>query len=101
MGNRTHEWVRDTAPVFLQRFLDTGSEVDFHALMGVLAGSLADRSTIGHERDYRTYEDTPGLDALRRFVRDVRHGWRDGRTLAPGEYDIDLLRDNDVLRDSA
>ena len=93
MGNRTHEWVRDTATEFLQRFLDTGSEVDFHALMGVLAGSLADRTTAGGEKDYRTYGSTPGLEALRRFVQDVRHGRRDGPTLAPGEYDIDVLRD--------
>ena len=62
-------------------------EVDFHALMGVLAGSLADRTTMGRERDYRTYDQTPGLDGLRQFVLEVRHGWRDGPTLEPGEYD--------------
>ena len=93
MGNRTHEWLRDTATTFLQRFLETGSEVDFHALMGVLAGSLADRTTMGREKDYRTYDQTPGLDGLRQFVLEVRHGWRDGPTLEPGEYDIDVLHD--------
>jgi len=94
MGNRTHEWLRDTATVLLQRFLDSGSDVDLHALMGVLAGSLADRTAIGRERDYRTYDRTPGLDGLRQFVREVRHGRPDGPTLAPGEYDIDVLRHN-------
>jgi len=93
MGNRTHEWLREMAPIFLQRFLDTGSEVDFHALMGVLAGALADRTVMGREKDYRTYDQTPGLLGLRRFVQEVRDGWRDGPTLEPGEYDIDILRD--------
>ena len=92
MGNRTHEWLRSMAPIFLERFLDTGSDVDFHALMGVLAGSLADR-TIGQEKDYRTYDQTPGLHGLRQFVREARDGWRDGVALEPGEYDIDILRD--------
>jgi hypothetical protein len=94
MGNRTHDWLRDTATVFLQRFLETGSEVDFHALMGVLAGSLADRTTSGREKDYRTYNRTPGLDGLRQFVQEIRDGWRDGPMLAAGEYDVDVLRDN-------
>jgi hypothetical protein len=94
MGNRTHDWLRDTATVFLQRFLETGSEVDFHALMGVLAGSLADRTTSGREKDYRTYNRTPGLDGLRQFVQEIRDGWRDGPMLAAGEYDVDVRRDN-------
>jgi hypothetical protein len=68
--------------------------VDFHALMGVLAGSLADRTTSGREKDYRTYNRTPGLDGLRQFVQETRDGWRDGPMLAPGEYDLDVLRDN-------
>jgi hypothetical protein len=93
MGNRTHDWLRDTATIFLQRFLKSGSEVDFHALMGVLAGSLADITTIAREKDYRTYDQTPGLDGLRRFLNEVRHGRRNGPTLEPGEYDIDILRD--------
>jgi len=94
MGNHTHEWLRTMAPIFLERFLDTGSEVDFHALMGVLAGSLADRTTMGREKDYRTYDQTPGLDGLRQFVKEARDGWRDGPPLGPGEYDIDILRDD-------
>ena len=94
MGNRTHEWLRDTVTVLLQRFLETGSEVDLHALMGVLAGSLADRTTLGRERDYRTYDQTPGLHGLRRFISEVRESWRDGSRLEPGAYEIDVLRDN-------
>jgi hypothetical protein len=94
MGNRTHEWLRETAATFLQRFLDTGSEVDFHALMGVLAGALADGTTMGREKDYRTYDQTPGLARLRQFVDDVRHSGRDGPALERGQYDIDVLRDS-------
>jgi len=94
MGNRTHEWSRETATIFLQRFMETGSEVDFHGLMGILAGSLADRTTVGREKDYRTYDRTPGLEALRQFVQEARHGWRDGSALEPGEFDIDVLRDS-------
>jgi hypothetical protein len=98
MGNRTHEWLSDTATMFLQRFLKTRSEVDFHALMGILAGALTEPTTMGGEKDYRTYDRTPGLEGLRRFVEEVRHAWRHGPALAPG-YDIDVLRD-DARRDT-
>jgi hypothetical protein len=87
------QWLRTTAVNFRERFLETVSEVDLHALMGVLAGSLADRTTMGREGlpDVRAH---PGLDGLRRFVDEVRHGRRDAPTLEPGACDVDVLRDN-------
>lgn len=90
-GNRTHEWVVDTAVKFLRRHLANPSELDFYALMGVLAGSLSDHTRAGCERDYRKYDDTPGYEAVRRFVEEVREGWVEGEALAAGEYDIDVL----------
>jgi len=94
MGNRTHGWLLDAAPMLLDRFLKGPSEADFYALMGVLAGSLAETLTTGQERDYRTYDHTPGFASLQRFVEEARQGWRDGTAVEPGQHDIDLLRDN-------
>jgi hypothetical protein len=92
MGNKTHAWVYEAAVDLLKRFLDTRSEVDFYALMGVLAGTLGRHDILGTERDYRRYAETPGLDSLHRFVADTRRGGSDGRPLRPHEYDIDVSR---------
>jgi hypothetical protein len=91
-GNRTHGWLSETALTLLSRFLETRSEVDFYALMGILAGSLSNSNTFGREKDYRTYDRTPGFQSLLRFVDEVKHGWREGEELRPGEYDVDVLR---------
>jgi len=90
-GNRTHEWLQQAAPRLLARFLETGSEVDFYALMGILAGSLCRSRTLGREKDYRTYDRTPGSEHLRRFVEEVRQGWSEGDSLAPDGCAIDIL----------
>lgn len=71
--------------MLLRRFLERGSEVDLYALMGILAGSLADAGTVGREKDYRTYARPPGFRRLQGFVEEVRRGWRDGRRLRPVE----------------
>ncbi len=95
-GNRTHDWVVDTAANLMKRFLETRSEVDFYALMGLCAGSLSDRLATDHERDYRSYETTPGFDALERFVSEVRQAWGDGDAIDPKECEIDALRFDEV-----
>jgi hypothetical protein len=92
-GTRPLEWVRDSAGMLLRRFLETGSEADFYALMGVLAGSLADAGTVGREKDYRTYDRTPGFGPLETFVEEVRRGWSQGRRLRPGEGEVDVMPD--------
>jgi hypothetical protein len=91
MGNRSHAWVPEAAVSFLQRFLDTRSEVDFFALMGVLAGAFRRHDLLGGERDFRTYAQTPGLDSLKGFLEEVQRSEGQGRRLRPHEYDIDVL----------
>ena len=88
-GTRSLEWVSGSALMLLERFLARRSEVDFYALMGILAGALADPGTIGREKDYRTYARTPGFRRLERFAGEIRRGWREGRRLRPGEGVID------------
>lgn len=64
-------WVDEHAPFFLQRFLETGAELDLYALMGIVAGRLAPVDGRGEEKDYRRYDDLPGFRALVRFVADA------------------------------
>ncbi|MDH3690098.1 MAG: hypothetical protein OEU36_11540 [Gammaproteobacteria bacterium] len=90
-GNKTHDWVLQTSMDLLKKYLQEPSELDFFALMGVLAGSLSDHQRVGHERDYRNYGETPGFKALCQFVDEVKKGWTEGDMLQPGEYDIDVL----------
>ena len=90
-GNKTHEWVLQTSMDLFKKYLEEPSALDFFALMGVLAGSLSDHQRSGHERDYRSYGETPGFKALCQFVDEVQKGWIEGDMLQPGEYDIDVL----------
>lgn len=41
--------------------------LDFHALMGLVAGSLSPLDGEGRERDFRTYGNLPGFDAAPRY----------------------------------
>ena len=91
-GNKTHEWLGDVALKLLKRFHESGSEVDFYALMGILAGSLSGSKTLGREKDYRMYDHTPGIECLRQFVEEVKRGWSEGESLQPGDTDIDVLQ---------
>jgi hypothetical protein len=90
-GNRTHEWMKEAAPGLLRRFLESRSEMDFYAVMGVLAAALPDTKTLGEEKDYTRYGSLPGYQSLRTFVEEVRAGWSQGRPLAAGEAEADLL----------
>ena len=65
-------WVEEYAPSFLKRFLETGSDLDFYAVLGVLAGRLAPVNGPGQEKDYRDYDRLPGFQTLVRFVEDVK-----------------------------
>jgi hypothetical protein len=90
-GNRTHDWVVDTAAKLMRRFLTSRSDIDLYALMGLCAGSLTDRLATDRERDYRGYEQTPGLKQLERFVSDVRAAWGEGEAVDP-RTEVDVLR---------
>ena len=57
-------WFAEYPPVFLRRFLDDPCELNFFALMGALWGALAGP---GADKDYRTYDALPGLQATRQL----------------------------------
>lgn len=63
-------WLREYPAVFLRRFLDEPSELNFFALMGLIAGTLA--SPRAGAKDYRTYGELQGFRALRRFLADFQ-----------------------------
>lgn len=64
-------WVEEYAAFFLNRYLETGAEIDLYALMGVIAGRLAPVAGRGREKDYRDYDRLAGFDALVRFVAEA------------------------------
>lgn len=57
--------------MLLERFLERRDPLDFYALMGMLAGTLAPASAGTREKDFRTYASLPGLDRVIAFMRDV------------------------------
>ncbi len=64
-------WVEEHAPFFLKRYLENGDPLDLYALMGVVAGRLAEIHGRGREKDYREYGRLPGFDTLVRFVAEA------------------------------
>lgn len=56
----------------LRRFLAHGSESDLFAILGILSGRLVELEDGGQEKDYRTYDRLPGLEAALRFAEDAR-----------------------------
>jgi hypothetical protein len=73
-GNRTHDWVVESAHELLDRCLENGSEIDFYALMGVLGGFVDNDGGAGKEKDFRIYDRTPGLRPLHQFLAEVKPG---------------------------
>jgi hypothetical protein len=63
-------WFEPYAAVFLQRFLADPIELNFFALMGVLAGTLAPPAT--GAKDFRTYGATDGFPLLRQWFDAMR-----------------------------
>lgn len=90
-GNRTHDWVTRSAGRMLERFLRDPNDVDFYALMGILAAGLSENVTAGQEKDFRLYDQTPGYEQLRQFVQEVRTGWTTGDRLRPGDCEVDII----------
>jgi len=71
-GNITHDWITAYPRVFLDRFLEQGSELDFFALMGLVAGRLSDHTGPAGEKDFRLYDSVPGFDSVFRFLEQIR-----------------------------
>lgn len=69
---RDLRWFEPYPAVFLERFLEEPSEINFFALMGVLSGALSGQAGMVADKDYRTYDALPGFETLRRFLEDCR-----------------------------
>ena len=63
-------WFAEYGPIFLRRFLDDPSELNALALLGVMAGQLADPT--GPAKDYRTRDTVLGLAHLRAWLAALR-----------------------------
>jgi glycosyltransferase involved in cell wall biosynthesis len=65
---RDLRWFEPYPAIFLERFLEDPSEINFFAVMGVLSGTLASEAEMAAAKDYRTYDALPGHEPLRRFL---------------------------------
>jgi hypothetical protein len=89
-------WFRRYAAVFLQRFIDDPTELNFFALMGVIAGTLA--HPVAAAKDYRTYGNQHGFDLLREWFDELQpRGAADDAADGSGEPDSLLSRSSDVV----
>lgn len=68
---------------FVKRFDKEPDALNFYALMGMVAGTLAHNGSVVRQKDYRTYDTLPGFDAARNFLESFRHLEEEGR--ADGE----------------
>jgi hypothetical protein len=66
---------REDAHRFLDRMLDEPSELNLFALMGLVAAHLIDAESLLGEKDYRTYTELPGYDALCNLLQECRRGF--------------------------
>lgn len=89
-------WFNPYAAVFLQRFLADPTELNFFALMGVLAGTLA--PSAARAKDYRTYGAMDGFPLLRQWF-DAVHGIRpaDERGNGSGLPAAEPVRQSDAV----
>ena len=60
-------WVANLNNFVFRRFLDEGSELDLFATMGAIAGRLVSTDGAGEPKDFRKYENLPGLQEARDF----------------------------------
>ncbi len=58
---RMFKWLEEYRVRFMQRFFEDPSELNFFALMGLLAGRRIAYSGSGKEKDFRLYNELPGL----------------------------------------
>lgn len=64
-------WVKDYATIFLKRFMETGSEIDLYAFMGIISGILTSVEGAGYEKDFRNYKKLKGFKQLKNFIRSL------------------------------
>ncbi len=69
---RDLHWFEAYPGVFLHRFLEDPSDLNFFALMGAVSGALIARRGARSDKDYRTFASLPGFEALCRFLDECR-----------------------------
>jgi hypothetical protein len=69
---RELEWFAEYARVFLQRYLDEPSELNFFALFGLLSGALAADGSAA-DKDFRIYDRLPGLREARQLFAQLQN----------------------------
>lgn len=67
----TLKWFPPYRQRFLKRYLEDPSELNFFAMMGPVAATLARLDGDGREKDYREYGNLPGWKHLRAFYREI------------------------------
>lgn len=65
-------WFDEQPAKFLQQFLNDPSDETFFALLGTIAGALAQRDEEPSSKDFRTYGELPGFAELEAFLRKMR-----------------------------
>lgn len=80
----TLKWFPPYRQRFLKRYFEEPSELNFFALMGPIAGALADVNGDGWEKDYREYGNLPGWKHLRAFYRELSSSVRADAKVTPG-----------------
>jgi glycosyltransferase involved in cell wall biosynthesis len=64
-------WFAEYAGVFLRRYLDEPSELNFFALFGMLSGALAADGSVA-DKDFRIYDRLPGLREARQLFAQLQ-----------------------------
>ncbi|MEO1992349.1 MAG: glycosyltransferase family 4 protein [Pirellulales bacterium] len=59
--------------VFLERYLDQPSKLNFFALMGVICGAMEQDGQPAGEKDYRNYQQLPGLLSIENLWNELSH----------------------------
>ncbi|MCP4328955.1 MAG: hypothetical protein GY791_11025 [Alphaproteobacteria bacterium] len=72
-GRARLRWYPGGREELLKRFMRDPTEENFLVVMGIVAGALTKDMPRG-EKDFRTYDDLPGLAEMRALYRELREG---------------------------
>lgn len=81
------QWFEEYQRVFLERFIEDPSELNFFALTGTLSGALLGAIGEAGDKDYRTYRALPGFREARRIFDQLRPPKRGAAQSAAGKGD--------------
>ena len=66
------EWFSEYPQEFLQRFLNEPTDLNYFALMGVIAGSLDDGNQARRAKNYLVTDVADGYDSARKLIEEIR-----------------------------